>query len=91
MPRETLQQNLQALHAELGATEDLDQELRVLLKQVAEDIEALLENEAQPPGATPAHTLRARLEETTVKFEADYPRLSHILGDLTDTLTKLGV
>ena len=91
MPKQALEENLKALHAELASAEDLDDNLRALLKQVAGDIEELLGNSSEKSANSSPDTLQARLKATTVKFEADHPRLSNILSDLTDTLTKLGV
>ena len=86
MPREALRQNLTKLHAELASAEELDEDVRALLRQVAGDIEEVLGDQSASP-----HSLQNRLEEATAKFEADHPRLANIIGELADTLSKLGV
>ncbi|NIW23455.1 MAG: DUF4404 family protein, partial [Gammaproteobacteria bacterium] len=40
---------------------------------------------------TATNQLQARVRRATVDFEAEHPRLAHILEDLADTLTKLGI
>ncbi len=90
MPKKALQQQLTDLHGALASTAELDPELRTLLKEVAGDIENVL-GEETPAAASTADQLRARVQRATVDFEAEHPHLSHILGDLADTLSKLGI
>ena len=87
MPREALRENLTKLHTELASVENLDEELHALLRSVAADIENVLGDE----DAAATHSRRAQLEDVAVKFEADHPRLASILGELADTLSKLGI
>jgi len=87
MPKEALRENLTKLHTELAAVENLDEELHALLRSVAADIEEVLGDEA----AVETHSRREQLEDVAVKFEADHPRLASLLGELADTLSKLGI
>jgi len=91
MPKTALQQQLTELHGALSSTAELNPELRTLLKEVAGDIESLLGDEAPAEEASAATQLQARVRRATVDFEAEHPRLAHILGDLADTLSKLGI
>ncbi|MDH3418194.1 MAG: DUF4404 family protein [Gammaproteobacteria bacterium] len=91
MPKKALQQQLTELHGALASTAELDPELRALLKEVSGDIQTLLGGEASAEEASTADQLQARVRRATVDFEAEHPRLAHILGDLADTLTKLGI
>ena len=86
MPRQALRKQLTELHGELASASELDPELRELLREVAGDIEKLLGEEPST-----ADQLQGRIRQATVDFEAEHPRLAHILGDLADTLTKLGI
>ena len=86
MHREALRENLRKLHTELASVEELDEDLHTLLRQVADDIENTLGDEA-----VEAHSVRAQLEDAAVKFEADHPRLAGILSELADTVNKLGI
>jgi hypothetical protein len=91
MPKKALQQQLSELHDELASAADLDPALRQQLRDVADDIETLLGEEAAPPTATAGEHLQERVQHATVEFEAEYPRLARILGDVADTLAKLGI
>ena len=87
MHRETLRENLRKLRTELAsAAENLDENLHTLLRGVADDIERVLGGKAAE-----AHAARERLEKIAVKFEANHPRLAKILGEMADTLGKLGI
>ena len=96
MPKNALRKQLTELHSTLASTAELDPELRALLKEVSGDIESMLSEEASAEEASAEETsaasqLQARVRRATVDFEADHPRLAHILEDLADTLTKLGI
>ena len=91
MPKNVLQQHLTELHTELASASELDPALRRQLRDVAADIEALLGEEAADEQTSTADQLRQRLRQATVEFEAEHPRFAAILGDLADTLTKLGI
>ncbi len=85
--REVLRDDLKKLHAELpSAAENLDENLHALLREVADDIEQIIGGES-----VEAKSGRERLEKLTIKFEADHPRIAHILGEIADTLSKLGI
>ncbi len=91
MPRKALQQHLSELHEELASANDLDPALRQQLRHVADDIETLLGETAEPETAPAGAQLQDRVQQATVEFEAEYPRLARILGDVADTLAKLGI
>lgn len=86
MAREELKAHLDRLHAELAAARELDDETRALLEAVADDIERALEGRHDEP-----HTVRERVEDATVRFEADHPRFARVLTEVTDALAKIGV
>ncbi len=86
MHRDALRENLKKLHTELASVEEFDEDLHTLLRQVADDIEEMLGDET-----VEVHSVRAQLEGAAVKFEADHPRLAGILGELADTVNKLGI
>ncbi len=85
--KEVLREDLKKLHAELpSAAKNLDDDLHALLREVANDIEQIVGDEP-----VEAQSGRERLEKLTVKFEVDHPRLANILGEIADTLGKLGI
>ncbi|HSG63522.1 MAG TPA: DUF4404 family protein [Gammaproteobacteria bacterium] len=91
MPKKALQQRLNELHGELGTTSELDPELERLLREVANDIERLLDESTPRERTQAGEELEDRIRHITVDFETEHPRLAHILSDLADTLTKLGI
>jgi hypothetical protein len=91
MSEKALRQQLNQLHRELATAAELDPELRDLLRAVAQDIEKLLGENVAVDEEPAGEELQARVQQATVEFEAEHPRLAHILGDLADTLTKLGI
>jgi predicted component of type VI protein secretion system len=89
MPKKELELKLRALHDELAATDALDPTLRKQLRHVADDIEQLLDTgrgEEQQDD-----DLEDRARQAAVDFEAEHPRLAHVLSEIADTLTKLGI
>ena len=86
MPRQSLRAHLEKLHAELSASPPtLDADTRDLLREVADDIEAVLAD------SEPDSSLRDRIEQAAVRFEASHPQLAHTFSQITDALAKLGV
>lgn len=87
MPKETLRKNLIELQTELASAEQkLDSELHTLLRGVATDIEHLLGDEP-----TAARSGKEQLEEIALKFESEHPRLSSIISEVADALSKMGI
>lgn len=91
MSKEALEQRLTELHDELASATHLDPELRGLLRDVADDIETLLAEQPTGAGGASSDDVRNRIRQATVEFEAEHPHVAHILGDLADALTKLGI
>lgn len=88
VPIETLRRNLARLESELSSTEPLDAETRELLETVARDIERTLQGEHD---ADTVGERIERLEEVALRFEAEHPRFSQVLSEVTDALAKIGV
>ena len=89
MPREKLQRLIASLQEELSSIESLDDESRQELIKLIGDVEELATAET-PPIGTEA-TAAGQLENATLKFESEHPKLSMILGEIVDTLGKLGI
>jgi len=89
MAKEKLQRLIGSLHEELGSADSLDTESRELLQQLMNDIERIATGE---PAETASHESAAgQLENASLRFESEYPKLSMILGEIMDTLGKLGI
>jgi len=86
MSKETLRQNLSRLREELADPDDLDDETRQQLAEIADTIERVLHERSPDYGE--AH---ASIEDAALGFEARHPRFSGILSEVTDALAKLGI
>ncbi len=85
MSRDDLKRQLERLRAELADAPELDAETRAVLEALASDIERALEEQAGP------QSMRERLEDAALRFEAEHPRFARVLGEVADALTKIGV
>lgn len=81
-----LRQHLVQLKHELESAGEIDSGTRMLLEDLAGEIEqALHEDSLQPT------TMSERLEASAAEFEAEHPALARVLREVTDALAKLGV
>lgn len=88
----TLKAHLKSLHANLENTEEVDEELQSLLRQLDGDIKALLEKragEGAPDSTT--YGLAERSQEITARFAAQHPRLEPALRELGTILSNMGI
>ena len=86
--KQRLQKLLEELHTELGSADALDDQAKEQLRGIAQEIEgAVGPDEDKRLGGEALN----QLEEAAVDFEVDHPRLAGILGQITDTLAKLGI
>jgi hypothetical protein len=86
MPRERLRQLLDELRAELAGSGDLDDDARQALSTLSDDIDRRVSDEADA-GPTPLGELR----DAALRLESRHPRLAQLLGQIGDTLGKLGI
>jgi Cft2 family RNA processing exonuclease len=88
MPMSTaaLRKQLERLLGELARAKTLDPDARDAVKDVVAEIERTLV-ETEPD----VRSVRERVESTALGFEAEHPRLAAVLGEITDTLAKLGI
>ena len=85
MTNEKLQQLLKEVHQELGATQTLDQQSRVLIEKVLQDVDRI----GQHP--EPPDSMETSLREIVLRFESEHPRLATTVGQVADALGKLGI
>jgi hypothetical protein len=93
-----LKSHLQNLHANLAQTDDVDEELQSLLRQLDGDIRTLLERrtaaaaaEVQAEGDSDTYGLAERTQELTARFAAEHPRLEPALRELGRMLANMGI
>ena len=87
MDKTRLQKLLTDLHRELSGATVVDAESRRLLDQVLSDIRELT---GRAPGGVP-DSATEQLQAAALRLEAEHPRLATALGQLGDTLAKLGI
>lgn len=87
MEKNRLQELLADLHRELSSAAAVDPESHKLLDQVLRDIQQLSGDGSRrvPEGAI------GRLRQAGLRLEAEHPQLANAVGQLTDTLAKLGI
>jgi len=87
-----LKQAVEALHDELAGLDPADSEVRTLLAEALNDLQATLAR--QQSGAAPAPSeegLTARLAASAREFEESHPQLSGLLGSVIDALSRMGI
>ena len=85
--KEKLHQLLDDLHGELADTGSLDEQAKQELRALAAEIgTAVGEGEDGKPDEA-----LGRLQAATLEFESEHPRIAGILGNIADTLAKLGI
>lgn len=90
MNKQHLQEKLEHLHAELRQVKSVDQDERQVLKQLSVDIQDLLEQS----GEHEKHkydSLSERLREGVEHLEASHPKITMLMGQVIDTLAKMGI
>jgi len=86
MDQRHLHKRLTELHDELLAAPSVKSEDRELLKQLAQDIRAIIEAGPTSGPAGTYQSLRQGLAEGVRAFEASHPQLSKTLANAIDTL-----
>jgi hypothetical protein len=89
MNKHRLQGVLQDLHAELGQTEVLSEDERVLLRHVNEDVEKVLAR--SDDASRHEESLGHRLQESIALFETSHPSLSVAMQRVLDGLSQSGI
>ena len=89
MDKETLREQLQELHAELGQVESLDVNEREMLQNLAKDIQEVLRREDDR--TEHYRSLGARLREVVAQVEASHPRATMLMRQVIDQLAYLGI
>ena len=89
MSKDQIQSKLAELHSELETLENVDGELRELLRTVDGDIHALLD--AEQHDAEVASELMERVEAVGADFAARHPHLERFFQELVAVLGRLGI
>jgi hypothetical protein len=84
-----LKVTLTKLHAELGATGNMDEELKRLLQVLDRDIDLLLKKDEHDP--LDAAGLAERSQAISAKFAVKHPRIEPLLRQLGAILERIGI
>ena len=91
MPRRAdLARKLRELHDELEASEELDAEERAALIALRDDIEQLLELSSEATVAQ-RDAVQTGVGGAVDQLEARYPRITHALNAILESLSSLGI
>lgn len=86
-----LKEHLKTIHANLASAGEVDEELQQLLRQLDDDIKALLAKREHDAADSTTYGLAERSQEITAKFAAQHPRLEPALRELGNILASMGI
>lgn len=87
MNKDDLRARLAALHQELDGVDSVDAETRDLLRQLASDIQPIVESsDARASSAEHTDALKERLAKSIAQVEGEHPKLAQTLTNLVDTM-----
>jgi hypothetical protein len=86
MDKNSIEERLAKLHAELQSAHQDDPAARGALGEVLPDIKRLTENGGKGDASLPD-----RLEKVAVQFEANHPKLAGSVRSLVDLLAEVGI
>ena len=91
MDNREYQELLHQLQAEIQNTQTIDEKGTELLRDLDEDIHALLERSEEENSRAHPSTLIERLESDLNHFEVTHPELTTLISKLLDTLSNAGI
>lgn len=90
MTKAHLLETLTQLQHELSRADDIDPEVRAGLQKVTDELrQALSQNE--PQAADKLAPASSGLRALLLRFEADHPQLSDVVGRVADALAAMGI
>lgn len=90
MPRETLREQLTALHDTLQEIEGADASAMEEMHSVAADLDRLLSS-SEAASEESVHGIRTRLAELGLQFETEHPRVASLITQITNLLGSIGI
>lgn len=86
-----LKAHLKTLHRSLAETEEVDEELQMLLRQLDGDIKGVLERRADQDLDANTYGLGSRTQELSARFTARHPNVASALRELGNMLSSMGI
>jgi predicted transcriptional regulator len=90
MDAQHLHARLRQLHKELQQIESVDTDERRALQQLMADIHEILEKEEGHP-IQKYSQLSEQLRDNVAQLEASHPTVTMLMGQVIDTLAKMGI
>jgi ABC-type transporter Mla subunit MlaD len=86
-----LKAHLKTLHRSLSETDEVDEELQMLLRQLDGDIKQVLERRADADLDAHTYGLGSRTQELSARFSARHPNVASALRELGNILSSMGI
>ncbi|MEW6373963.1 MAG: DUF4404 family protein [Pseudomonadota bacterium] len=86
-----LKAHLKTLHRSLSETDEVDEELQMLLRQLDGDIKQVLERRANEDLDANTYGLGSRTQELSARFTARHPNMATTLRELGNILSSMGI
>lgn len=86
-----LKAHLKTLHRSLSETDEVDEELQMLLRQLDGDIKQVLERRADADLDANTYGLGSRTQELSARFTARHPHVASALRELGNMLSSMGI
>lgn len=86
-----LKAHLKTLHRSLADTDEVDEELQMLLRQLDGDIKQVLERRADADLDANTYGLGSRTQELSARFTARHPNVASALRELGNMLSSMGI
>lgn len=86
-----LKAHLKTLHRSLAETDQVDEELQMLLRQLDGDIKQVLERRADQDLDANTYGLGSRTQELSARFTARHPNMATTLRELGNILSSMGI
>lgn len=86
-----LKAHLKTLHRSLSETDEVDEELQMLLRQLDGDIKQVLERRADADLDANTFGLGSRTQELSARFTARHPNVASALRELGNMLSSMGI
>ena len=86
-----LKTRLKTLHRSLAETEEVDEELQMLLRQLDGDIKHVLDRRAEADLDANTYGLASRTQELSARFTARHPNVASALRELGNMLSSMGI
>jgi hypothetical protein len=90
MDKQQLDERLRELHSELRQINSVDERERQILQQLMTDIQDILEQKEHDP-TYPYNQFDERLKNAIEQFGVSHSRITMLMGQIADMLSRIGI